>query len=709
VDTSTPAMLTPIDKLARDERGAVLAMVALWLPMLMLFSAFVIDVGNWYTHKRHLQTQADAAALAGGTAFTFPCSDTAIEAQARNYAGASASTPAASYNSQVGGTPPGRIHALLNSSQYYSQNPGAPQTGYGDLGAACTTDYLDVKMTESNLPWFLSPGRIVPAINAHARVSLVQETTKAGSIPVAIPDPGYAVTAAAVEFMNEDTGTSLGSSALKNTGSLTWDNSLTPVSVNMAGATHVGAIIKLSGATPPPSPLVCGQALTQCYDLSSLDVAIGAYTRGAIFIHGYPTAGYTTPGSTGEPSVKGVTLVSPGGSTGCVDQGYFFAITSGTCQLGVHAIVTFPAGSGNTSVSATLSDYSTPTDYSHTESLHNVPNGSTTWTSDGTGQGKYFSVPAFEGPVKVTLTWSKTGGTYNGLTCTNGGGNPCKGSWSISGAPFVFQRAMSGGDPYTGPIASAAIYEGATQYADSFANDDPSGTTPTTHQLYVKLNVQPALGYATSVTSPPVYLRVEGNQNQTIDCDPSRPNLRQELDFGCAPQYTVNNLSGGTFSVDCSTWPTSNNSWTPPNYAQPWPCVSVQTGGAGGQVGPGIEDRMTRLSGGICPANNWTSFPNFSPTDPRLVSVILTPFGTFGGNGNTNIPVTGFAEFYITGWAKTGGGKHPAADCSGDDVPPGADYIVGHFVKYVDTLNSGGGTAPCDPLKFGNCVAVLTQ
>ena len=48
----------------REEHGAALVTVMLWLPLLVLFPIFVIDVGNWFGHHRHLQTQADAAALA---------------------------------------------------------------------------------------------------------------------------------------------------------------------------------------------------------------------------------------------------------------------------------------------------------------------------------------------------------------------------------------------------------------------------------------------------------------------------------------------------------------------------------------------------------------------------------------------------------------------------------------------------------------------
>jgi hypothetical protein len=36
-------------------------------------------------------------------------------------------------------------------------------------------------------------------------------------------------------------------------------------------------------------------------------------------------------------------------------------------------------------------------------------------------------------------------------------------------------------------------------------------------------------------------------------------------------------------------------------------------------------------------------------------------------------------------------------------------YIVGHFIKYVESINTGGGGSACDFSAFGTCVAVLTQ
>ena len=49
-----------------EEDGAVLMIMALSLPVIMLLLAMAMDFGNWYVHKRQLQTRADAAALAAG-------------------------------------------------------------------------------------------------------------------------------------------------------------------------------------------------------------------------------------------------------------------------------------------------------------------------------------------------------------------------------------------------------------------------------------------------------------------------------------------------------------------------------------------------------------------------------------------------------------------------------------------------------------------
>ena len=47
----------------------MLVMAAVMIPVFLLLTALVVDVGNWYTHKRQLQNRADAAAFAAGVEY----------------------------------------------------------------------------------------------------------------------------------------------------------------------------------------------------------------------------------------------------------------------------------------------------------------------------------------------------------------------------------------------------------------------------------------------------------------------------------------------------------------------------------------------------------------------------------------------------------------------------------------------------------------
>src|SRR5271155_4816837 len=50
-------------RLLRDDRGVTAMLVAITLPVLLLFGALAIDTGAWFTTKRQIQSAADAAAL----------------------------------------------------------------------------------------------------------------------------------------------------------------------------------------------------------------------------------------------------------------------------------------------------------------------------------------------------------------------------------------------------------------------------------------------------------------------------------------------------------------------------------------------------------------------------------------------------------------------------------------------------------------------
>src|SRR5436305_5650703 len=90
-----------------DERGGTLVLVVLFLPVLILIAALAIDVGNWFEHKRHLQMQADSAALAAALDLRSPCSDATVSNTAGEYGGGT-------YNPQVQDKQ-AEVHMAINS------------------------------------------------------------------------------------------------------------------------------------------------------------------------------------------------------------------------------------------------------------------------------------------------------------------------------------------------------------------------------------------------------------------------------------------------------------------------------------------------------------------------------------------------------------------------------------------------------------------
>jgi hypothetical protein len=633
---------------ASADQGAVLVIVVIWmwLALLPMFVVFVVDVGDWFVHKRHLQLQADAGALAGGGVFRVPCSDDPIVNEARKYGGDPAS--GSPYNLQVAPTDQANVHVLLNSTSYWNEGG----TNYSDGGPPCSARFVDVKITEATLPWFFGLG-VVPAINAHARVSIQALNRAVGALPVAVPDIDPKVGRAF--FIDEATGAVLASTPLTKSGFsnglAVWDNAVAPVSVPIS-ASRIGVRIALGGGTST----TCGESLVQCYDMGS--------ANGILFVRGWSSSGSAVPPN--PPLARSVTLF-PGS---CTDP--YFTSSSTACSVGVAATVDF-GGTDLTKVkvSAVLGGVEKQLQYDSVSGK---------WISTS-GGSSFFNVNPNAGPLTVELKWevNATGVTIGGNSCNATGGNKCKGTFG------TVQRVFSALTDRSGAVKLAQVWESGFAGANSFQ-------TGTTHNLVVKIGIQGNLQEAQSVSDPVVLLRVTGgSQNQSIDCDPDLPNLRDEIAGGCAPAYEINDGSPcpGTASALWST-------------AQPWDCVAIQTGGAVGQLEQGMKQRILGGASTCTSPNNWSSFPNIPPEDPRIVPVFVTPFGTFTGNGNDVVPVSKFATFYVTGWF--------SSPCSGDDPVPDKGYIVGHFIKYIYVLNNGGGSGQlCDFSAFGSCIAVLTE
>jgi hypothetical protein len=645
-----------------EERGAALVWFAITLPVLILFAAFVVDVGNWFMHKRHLQLQADAGALAGGGTFTFPCSDGPIDAAARQYAGDPSA--AAPYNLQVGADQ-ANVHVLINSAQPWDKGG----SDYSDGGGPCETKMVDVKVTEANLPLFFKiPGlfSVVPAVNARARVEIqALSYLSGGALPIAVPDvdPRHAK----ATFVDEETGTVLATTELTNTGMdnglAVWDNVGAPVSVPISSS-RIGVRITLSGSE---SSTACGEPLVDCYDTGSAD--------GVVHLRGWSSAG--SGAQPNPPLARDVTLI-PGS---CADP-YFTSETS-TCTIGVSAVVDFgvadPDAVGAT-LSATVDGRTRPLRYDAAAGR---------WESTG---NNFFSVDPAVGPLPVTLSWEVRNGTINGQSCR------CTGTFG------PVQRVFSAVESRSGPLQLVQVSQNLSG-ASSFERG-------TTQQLVVTIGTTPNLQNAKDVNDPIVTLRVVGgSRNQSLDCEPpnypgsttSKTNLWEELAYGCSPDYTMNT------GTACPATP--GELWA---SLEPWNCVAVQTGSATNQVPRGLN---LRILGDEKPAtctspNNWSLFPFIPPGDPRVLNVFITPFGSFSGSGSGVVPVTKLGTFYVTGWTASGSGFGNPCQGNGDDPVPGNDAgnIVGHFIKYVFGLNDGGGSSEtCDFSSFGSCVAVLTE
>ena len=636
----------------RAEGGGVIALVGLLMPFVVLLLAVAIEVGNWYVHKRHLQIQVDAAALAAGQNFADCLSapgsaEGNMEAEATKYGGGT-------YNAQVGGAAgKGTVTLWYQRNTYPPGVLGPDDTANGV--DACSSGMFDVKATESGIPHLfgISP---LATVRAHARVELKMLTSMKGLLPVAVPDVRFNY--AFATFVDEGTGLPPAgcpgacTEELQKTGvaggQQLWSTQ-TPIDVPITGA-HIGVRLRLVGGVDPNAG--CAQLYTECYDALS--------SSGVVHIRGWSTGT--------APSVANVWLL-PGS---CSPDAYF---AKADCSAGVQAEVDLGnhpvSGPGiTTHVWASIGGGG---QYQLTSG--GGSSGLITWTA---GAGLPISGPAGH-TVSLSWDWEQTSGTWTGKACTTKNNNPCKDNGSFG----YVQRAFEASLDDSGPLQQVQVFESAV--SSSGANSFKQGST---HTLGVSIATIGDLSVQSLATDPVISLRVTGSQNQSIDCDPNISNLRSEIANGCGPTYAINS------TLAC---PAYNALWGTP---QPWKCVKTQTGGAVGQVEQGLKDRILGGSNACTAPINW---PNYTQDDRRIVPLIITPFGSFSGSGNDIVPVIDFGAFYVVGW---NGDPCPGAV----NVPKG--YIAGHFIKYIPRNPNGSGDTVCsltDPTQITPCAAVLTR
>jgi Putative Flp pilus-assembly TadE/G-like len=666
----------PTDRI-RGDRGAVIVLTALVLPMAILFCGFVIDVANWFEHKRHLQTQADAAALAGAGSFLACPNNDPILDKTDEYGGAT-------WNPQVGDAQ-SSVHMEVNSETYFGQPGYTDPTVVDD--PPCEAGMVDVKLTETDLPWWFDVTQDVDFINAHARVEFKEADTLSGLLPFGIPD--VKPVTARVWFVNEDTGEVLGQQALTrrtSTGGIAvWDNLDLPVDVTLpgGGASKIGVRVALSGSTST----TCGEPLVECYDLGS--------ANGILYARAWQqqTATPTAP----KPRHIGLTSSVQGG---CADA-YFAEVPAAGCNVGMVADVDLGGGSPpNYSLDAVVGNKKYSLQYDATDAH---------WVSN-----QLIKIDSAVGPVPIALEWKsgRNGGSFG-----------------------VVQRVFSASAARSGPIKNAVLWSDGAPGVSSLEQCSASHTD-CTYSLAVQLGIQGAFEDIykdlRGVTTPQT-LRfaggTSGSQNQALDCDPwhedsTDPDLKLpngtrsfvgEIALGCRPGYTPNQ---GT-SCPASPNPLWGASTSTDDQGPAWQCVAVETGDRVSQIETGLNLRILgdKNPNTCTHPNNWdqvTQAPDpASVADPRIVHLFLTQFGAFGSSGQNTVAVTNFATFYVTGWKGQGGHTSPCANppapAHPDDPVTEAGTVVGHWMKYRGPLGDNTGTQPCNPDSPTPCVFALTE
>jgi hypothetical protein len=370
----------------REQRGAVLVFLAISLPVLLSIGALVISVGNWFTHGKHLQTKVDAAAFAGGGAWSFPCSpdaDASIAAEARQYVGdhtaADSSLVTGSFNPQIGGVGGSDVYVALNQADWWD-------SGFGDVdfsdpqGSVCESMILDVKATEDDSPplWGWLP--IWPDIKRKARVEIRQIFGLTRPLPIAVRVPKPSSVAAV--FYNEANGAIFAARYFRE------DDSVAGVPAGLEGwttrpddseqwpqfmpATSTGVLIAMSflpkcprspqcfdidTGTYPTVNSLCNQGPTtqsvSCFDASGSYPSASAES-GLHFIRGYAD---TSPG-TGPPGLESSYLAN----ITCPSGGAYFSSHPTTgCEVKLHVALNLGALQGT---------YPNPPNPPVTEALH---------------------------------------------------------------------------------------------------------------------------------------------------------------------------------------------------------------------------------------------------------------------------------------------------------------------------------------------------
>ena len=287
---------------------------------------------------------------------------------------------------------------------------------------------------------------------------------------------------------------------------------------------------------------------------------------------------------------------------------------------------------------------------------------------------------------------------------------------------FAASTAAQSNTVFSGPIISASV--------------QPYHSLPKSAQTtLISVGLSPPLKI-TDGSAPPLFLRVAGtgSLNQMLDCDPSPRQPADEIYSGCELPYRVN-----TRALQCSPNPTWAINNLPPTLSPDDPswidpdCIEANPGQVTA-LARGLRDRLENgptdtPPGADCPPNRWVEYRSQGIVppqgDPRYVTLVIANYGQFDAQGNSVLPITKFADFYITGWFVTNTGPGTSG-CATNDPPPTPPFcngqpcsadsqkiagaIWGYFITQVHPSPQAN---PSDELcafdQLGTCLAVLVE
>jgi hypothetical protein len=741
-----------------EERGQVIVLAAVMIPVFLLLTALVLDVGNWYTHKRQLQNRADAGAFAAGVAYAknwkacVQTGDVALKTStaqeiadaARQYAG---DPDASDYaggvlptleNTQIANQ--SKLDVAINSTSYddgsdYSDdydnvdgtNNGDPCFNHPKSPPAADNispgggQWTDVKVKEGLLPSLagLIPSffgkvdplsrngarariEIRPALSGHRFLPLAVEVDVIKKVqvryfdecrdpnhqnPLAVKDLALLPAADQAGFASTGGGALWGlpSAGDATVGDKNLSFGLSVPSYGGCGQDYlpIGVQVRLASLDSVD--------LNQPCDTLAQENFADCFTRISQFRI------YNDGNPDNQVRLTNVKVIGGCGSPG---DGYFSTIPTGVanCKYDVWAEVNWGTRDdppNNVGKNFTVEANGTTLNLVSWD----TPNGTAIYSSSG---GALTATPGAN-DVTISLNWSDKDKdhSWQGNPC-NGKGNPCTYSATeTADRTFIGSDDDSDGSAFTGAVAlvrtSQSGFVGGLPGPplENVATGGGTGTPPSPIQVYPSVGISAALKTGIYMT-----LRAGNQGTGLLRCDPDVANGQAFLTFrdGCKPWYGANTWTnwwtgnplacppeGDWFSYDDQHKGFGTNSSG--NY---WQCVPTIPGGKTGQVGDWMSvatKNCSNLNPLSCQKVSCLNDGNYDgkPGDPngwvqqggdsgypRVVSLFIVPYQALkavngAGALDTDVPILGFASFYVMNWkGNAGNGDDPCPDTTFD-------------------------------------------